>query len=192
LSKEEFAVFTSQEGLYAGRVYVFKCHDRSTRERWIEMLHRVITSYSGAEIRKSTRLGRVRHRVRWLYMSDVLQLSVAGLIMANFLANILEASVTPTKTSTHLFDIVDLLFTAVFTLELLVNMFATVIARTFANMNTRSSTGMHAQAHPLTHTHVHSRTHTHDTKHNALAPMHATHAHAPDGERICGGPMEPL
>ena len=147
LHKDEFAVFTNPEGLYAGRVFVFKCHDRVTRESWIEMLQRVIKSYSNVKLTKCGKLGRVRHRVREFYMSDAVQLFVAGLISLNFLANICESALKPTPSSITLFSNVDLGFTVVFTLELLVNMFATVIAR--------------------------ARAHTHARTPNALACMHA-------------------
>jgi len=160
LHKDEFAVFTNPEGLHAGRVFVFKCHDRVTRESWIEMFQRVIKSYSKVKLTKCSKLGRVRHRVREFYMSDGVQCFVAGLISLNFLANICESALKPTPSSIKLFSNVDLGFTVVFTLELLVNMFATVIARMRARTHTHEHEHalacMHAQAHPLTCAHVHS------------------------------------
>jgi hypothetical protein len=50
LSREEFAVCCSDRGIHKGRMYVFKCPDNKTRERWIELLSRVVTSYSGTPL----------------------------------------------------------------------------------------------------------------------------------------------
>lgn len=46
LGREEFAVCCSFDGLHKGRMYVFKCSDLATRERWIELLSRAITFHS--------------------------------------------------------------------------------------------------------------------------------------------------
>lgn len=60
-------------------------------------------------------------------MSDTTQISVAALIMANFLVNIFEAQVHETPVTLRLFDAVDLVFTSVFTFELAINLFATLV-----------------------------------------------------------------
>ena len=50
LSREEFAVCCSDSGIHKGRMYVFKCPDHQERERWIELLSRVVTSHSGTPL----------------------------------------------------------------------------------------------------------------------------------------------
>jgi hypothetical protein len=192
LHKDEFAVFTNPQGLHAGRVFVFKCHDRVTRESWIEMFQRVIKSYSKVKLTKCSKLGRVRHRVREFYMSDGVQCFVAGLISLNFLANICESALKPTPSSIKLFSNVDLGFTVVFTLELLVNMFATVIARTRARTHTHTNTNTrlhvcmpkHAHSRAPTYTHVYSRTIAH------LRTWARTKSHTPVAGGICAGRLE--
>lgn len=65
--------------------------------------------------------------MRWYYVSDSTQVSVAALILANFLVNICESQVHETTATLRAFDAIDLVFTSVFTIELFINMFATMV-----------------------------------------------------------------
>ena len=102
-------------------------------------------------------------RPKILHGADFTQVTVAGLIMANFVANICESSVKPSHQSQKIFDGVDLVFTAIFTAELLVNMFATVgllALRFFASCAQGRCSWSAMKQRPLTCACAHARTET--------------------------------
>ncbi len=68
-----------------------------------------------------------RSKVRWHYVADRTQIVVASLIIANFVVNICEAQIHETPETRRAFDAIDLLFTVLFTCELAINLFATLV-----------------------------------------------------------------
>ena len=75
--------------------------------------------------------GLIRRQVRWIYTGDRCQIFVASLISLNFVVNIVEAcysDIDPDSALQHAFDRLDAFFSIVFSIELSVNVFSTLIA----------------------------------------------------------------
>jgi len=68
---------------------------------------------------------KYQDRVRWLYKHTITEVSVAIFIGANFLTNIVEATIDPQKDKHQgVFQIFELIFNIAFTIELSVNLYA--------------------------------------------------------------------
>ena len=129
LGHAEFLVVSSPCGLHAGVEFRFKADTHEAMERWSETLCRLVTAHvaRGGQLRKSDAFQRVRHSVHWYYAKDRSQMFVAALILSNFLVNIFEAQLAPTPETYRVFRLMDISFTALFTAELAVNLFATLV-----------------------------------------------------------------
>ncbi|EKX40769.1 hypothetical protein GUITHDRAFT_113039 [Guillardia theta CCMP2712] len=127
LGAADFGICTAFGTYHGGRIYLFRTDCRDTMERWSETITRVMTSYVGYPVVHMNRLDTFRRKVRWFYVGDRCQVFVAGIIMCNFLLNIFEAhfNAAPDTQLANVFDQIDLLFTIFFTVELVINIFAT-------------------------------------------------------------------
>lgn len=125
----DWLVATAHSGFYDGRIYVFRADSPDSKEKWAETVRRVMIEYDDVEPSVISRLQKVRRKVRWVYVGDRSQVFVAALIMGNFTMNIFEAQLTtePGTPLANTFEKIDLAFTIVFTMELAVNMFATLV-----------------------------------------------------------------
>lgn len=129
LGQCEFCVVTSPVAYQRGRIFVFRAESRERAEVWQETLSRVLSCYANVPVAKCDALTMVRRKVHWFYMGDRCQVFVASLILSNFILNIFEAHFTPEEGSSmqNVFDKIDMGFTVVFTGELFINMFATLV-----------------------------------------------------------------
>mmetsp|Transcript_1389 Transcript_1389/g.3032 ORF Transcript_1389/g.3032 Transcript_1389/m.3032 type:complete len:772 (-) Transcript_1389:640-2955(-) len=130
LGATDFGICTAFGTYHGGRIYLFRTDSRDTMERWSETITRVMTSYVGYPVVRMNRIETIRRKVRWFYVGDRCQVFVAGIIMCNFLLNIFEAhfNAPPDSPLAGAFDQIDLLFTVFFTVELVINIFATWFA----------------------------------------------------------------
>ena len=128
LTKHDFVVVCAPEGLYQGRVYFFRAQDVQTMEQWVELISRVIVTFSESPLLRVSRLMRWRHLTRKYYMNNATQASISILIMSNFAVNIAETCIkNHSAEQTAIFSDFDTFFTICWTFELSVNMFATLV-----------------------------------------------------------------
>jgi len=128
LGPTDLALFTSPIGFHRGRKFVFRVEDRETREKWKETISRELEKRRERPVLKTTTFFNIRKRVRSTYVGDHVQIGVAALIGGNFMLNICQAQVgDENEHANTIFESVDLGFTIIFTIELLVNMFATLL-----------------------------------------------------------------
>jgi hypothetical protein len=130
LDATDFVVCTSRVGYHRGRQYRFRTPTVLLREQWLVSIGRILLRYKDRPLKRMSGLKRLRRVVRWVYFRDQSQLLVAALITLNFALNIIEAhfaSVEDDSLIAAVFRAADLAFTAVFTVELLVNLFATLV-----------------------------------------------------------------
>ena len=128
LAPTDFALFTSPIGFHRGRTFVFRVEDMEARERWTETISRLLHARKENPVVQTTAFFNFRKRVRSRYIGDHCQIGVAALILGNFMLNICQAQVSDDDANANrLFERVDLVFTCIFTIELLVNIFATFL-----------------------------------------------------------------
>jgi voltage-gated sodium channel len=129
LGQCEFCLVTAVNAYQRGRIFVFRAESRERAEVWQETISRVIACYANVPVESCSTLSMCRRKVHWFYMGDRCQVTVAALILSNFILNIFEAHFTPEEGSDTqaLFAQIDMGFTIIFTCELLTNMFATLV-----------------------------------------------------------------
>lgn len=125
----DWMIVTAQGGYHDGRHFVLRSESIDAKERWVETVSRVLELYHDTEIVQASAFTKVRRKVRWFYVGDRCQIFVACLIMGNFLTNIFEAqfAAEPGSSTASIFDNIDIAFTIIFTIELCINMFATLV-----------------------------------------------------------------
>lgn len=128
LKPEEFVLCTTRTGYHSGRQFLFSCSSQMERERWSESVARILQMHLHRPIPPMSTLSKIRRKVRWAYIGDRCQVLLACLIMINFVINICEAHFNGKKTDVLIavFEKFNLAFTIIFTVELVVNMFATL------------------------------------------------------------------
>ena len=128
LGPTELALFTSPIGFHRGRSFLFRVEDLDAREKWTETISRLLDARRGKPVLKTTTFYNIRKRVRSTYVGDYTQMCVAALIGGNFMLNMCEAQVGKENVQAYeVFEGIDLGFTIIFTIELLVNIFATFL-----------------------------------------------------------------
>ena len=131
LTDNDFVILTTRMGFYRGAPIVLRASCMDEKEQWVETLRRIIKFESASHLAPLSFFAKIRRQVYTLYTGPTTQLTVAMLICINFVANILEA-----QSGGKLDDILealDLVFTGLFTFELIVNLFATLFAEFFAD-----------------------------------------------------------
>ncbi|EKX51123.1 hypothetical protein GUITHDRAFT_134639 [Guillardia theta CCMP2712] len=111
-----------------GRSFSFKFQDKSECKTWIkEMQSLRKKALIKAHVKGTSRIRTLQYHLKLFYDSDFLQYLVALFIFLNFLTNVLQSEISPTTDNSKtaaLFDNLDLCFTVIFTVELVVNMTA--------------------------------------------------------------------
>ena len=130
LTDRDFAILTTRMGFYRGVPLIFRASCPEEKEQWVETLRRIIKFESASHLAPLSTFSTIRHRVRAVYIGPNTQVTVAILICTNFLANIIEAQ---SNSLGPALEAVDLVFTALFTLELFVNLFAMLFTEFFSD-----------------------------------------------------------
>ena len=130
LTDRDFAILTTRMGFYRGVPLIFPASCPEEKEQWVETLRRIIKFESASHLAPVSTFSTIRHRVRAVYIGPNTQVTVAILICTNFLANIIEAQ---SNSLGPALEAVDLVFTALFTLELFVNLFAMLFTEFFSD-----------------------------------------------------------
>ncbi len=130
LEARDFAICTSRVGMHRGRHFHFRTPAILEREQWLVSIGRVLQRYNTRPVVPVSELQRLRSLVRWFYVGDRCQIMIASLIMLNFTLNIVQACFANAPSDSPLnavFAQLDLAFTIIFTTELVVNLFATLV-----------------------------------------------------------------
>ena len=131
LEPMQFAICTTKGGYHKGRQFIFQASSLGEMEVWVASIVRVLkynmardTSYQ-----QMSQFAQVRRYVRWLYLGDRVQLVVAGLIVLNFFLNICDTQLQAVEGTVEyqVLEFADIIFGYVFTFELAVNLFGTLV-----------------------------------------------------------------
>ena len=130
LGADEFCLVTSPFGPYRGQVYKFKADNADVMDRWTQTMGKAIAAIARRDrkLRRATLLEMARVRLRSFYLSDHFQMAVAVMIMSNFVINVAEGQVPQDPHLIEVFEEIDNAFTALFTIELCVNLLATLVS----------------------------------------------------------------
>ena len=112
---------TDANGIFQGKVYYFKCQDEEEADHFVEEASRL----HSADISKhrKRRLGhRLRSEIRTVYEHIYFQAFIAVMIMGNFFCSMIELQIPVTEEQKKLFAIMDVAFTVIFLIELVMNM----------------------------------------------------------------------
>jgi len=110
-------------GEECGRTYCFYAENKEVSLAWTTALQKAVDAANAKFLEESK--SRFRHYIngsRIFYESDLVQFTVVALIIANFLANVVEFELMAEDPATiKRFDDCDLAFTAIFTFEFICN-----------------------------------------------------------------------
>ena len=121
-----FHVHTTPGGFNSGRTYILRASSPDACRSWIlaieearmKELKRINSMYGT--------LARMRFQCKEIYESDTVQFSVGFIIFLNFLCSVLNYELLPQPGShlDNLFNIFEIVFLSIFSVELALNMFA--------------------------------------------------------------------
>ena len=124
-----FEISTINNGYNAGRKYCFRTNGEAERDEWISFL--VSASKSARD--KQRKANPELSKIAWLQLvlrdklqSETFQVIISIIILTNFVINILAAEYLPDDNGVDisLFEKFDMLFTAIYSLELILLLFA--------------------------------------------------------------------
>ena len=116
---------TTKEGANQGRSYYLKCDTAHSCIEWVTSLRQAVKVAVKRDRDHNIYL-RVKNRIGEAYNHDLFQIAMASVIALSFICNVVEVQVDQNPEDSDglsLFDRIDLAFTIVFVLELLVNLF---------------------------------------------------------------------
>lgn len=123
-----FEIFTADGGLSNGRSYAFKCESNVERDNWVLGLRRQMVAEHERFLRENHRTNfyKLQRWMKQVYDSEYCSCTGAVMVLVNFIANIVQFEMLPVEGSheLHVFQIVEDVFTVLFTLELSMNMIA--------------------------------------------------------------------
>ena len=122
----DFILVASADGRNNGRAYQLRCSDKAEADDLVKFLREKAQVARERENSLNNFKSYQASVDKW-YSSDICQGVVAVLIFSSFVANVIELEIDPGQSNPALrrtFLSVDLFFTVVFSVELLVNMFA--------------------------------------------------------------------
>ena len=125
IEKFPFAIYTVEKGWNGNRTYFLRAKSEEERLAWIEIVADIACHLYRAEVKGRSKIRQFRFLGRRAYDADLTQQFLASLIFCNFIANCVDAQFQPVDGSMErqLLDILDILFTVLFSLELSVNLF---------------------------------------------------------------------
>lgn len=129
-----FEIRTEELGMNGGKRFRFRANTTDEAHRLVDKLKGMI--YTAIETHaRLTKYEKSKQAVRKLFWSTPFQLFVAMLIFANFLFNIAQNQPVPEEggATEKMFENVDLAFTIVFTIELVINAYGNWAAPFFSN-----------------------------------------------------------
>jgi voltage-gated sodium channel len=122
----------AENGEKEGRKYRFQAANVRQMRDWMDAIKQTKANF---QPRIETAFEKSRIAVRVVYESTQFQVCVAIAILINFLCNAVEAELLPEKGSEadKVLQTFDLVFVALFTIELAINMFANLVTRFIAD-----------------------------------------------------------
>eukprot|EP00961_Rhodomonas_salina_P080510 1083277-Rhodomonas_salina.1 len=120
-------IITVPDGHNSGRTYRLKADSAEACHDWVADIQKLSKEASAKRMLEELpgSLDRARMLATIFYMSDYTQMFIASLIILNFILNAASSEILP-EDGTHLamiFEDVEIAFTAIFTLELIINLF---------------------------------------------------------------------
>jgi len=125
----QFSICTSLKGYHRGRQFVFETSSYEELDVWVSSIARIMRHYDRSSFVPMTRLQTYRRYVRWLYLGDRTQIVIATMISLNFVVNIMDSQLQDEHLAglRYILNFIDSSFTGLFLLELITNMFSTLV-----------------------------------------------------------------
>ena len=122
-SDSAFVITTKVDGIKEGRKYIFKADSAREMLDWIDAIVNAKTNYRDVVV---SDFEKFRLSVKTVYNSAPFQILVAVFIGINFICNAVEAEMLPQAgdDADRILKLFDLVFVALFSVELAINMFA--------------------------------------------------------------------
>ena len=124
-------VLTASDGYNGGRPYIFRTSGSNEGVAWLEAIGRAAkTARKRALAAAKTPLQRMQMRCLQFYESSAVQVTVAIMIMGNFIVNTVQAEIMPEGADegdsliARVFVMIDAFFSLAFGIELLINLAA--------------------------------------------------------------------
>ena len=116
----------AEDGVSDGRPYSFRARSQEEKEDWIREIKSAVHRGRQKRLAQASILQRIQRSARRVYASSPFQSLVAVLIIANFIANAAQSELQPDAGSSQerIFSYIDMAFTFIFLLELLINLTA--------------------------------------------------------------------
>lgn len=107
-----------------GRDYYIRTQTKESQEEWVAITQQTVKNVKAELAKQVHRVVRMQHLLRYAYHSTAVQLVVVGLIIANFAILALQAEIRPSSSPDRdeLFADIDLAFTILFCVEVLINL----------------------------------------------------------------------
>eukprot|EP00960_Hanusia_phi_P042200 755364-Hanusia_phi.AAC.2 len=124
-----FTLSTTYEGHHRGRSIQFVCRSKLEKQQWVAAINQILERQKNAGFppRVVSDFARFRAWMKLHYTSANFQVLVAVLIYCNFILNMIESqSRDPNQALSFVLSTGNTFFTALFTLELAINMFSTL------------------------------------------------------------------
>lgn len=121
----EFCISTAADGGHSVRYYYIRAQNEAECAEWVAYLTKA-SQVAKRQYDSTNAFLRIKSRCASIYHHDLSQMLVALLIGLSFVTNVLEVQLNPAETDlelTRLFSDVDIVFTVLFVLELLLNLF---------------------------------------------------------------------
>ena len=122
-----FIIRTSESGINSGRPVVLRAKTSAEMHEWIDVLEGAVRAAYQKAHAHETSWYRWRKAARELYHSDRCQYAVGIVILGSYMMSIANAQILPPAGSQAHYDffVLEIIFSAVFALELALNMFGT-------------------------------------------------------------------
>ena len=130
-----FVIRPIEGGMNSGRPVVLKAVSHRDMHGWMDSIHDSVTKAKIKLEKSRNRIDVWQDHARRFYESDKMQYLAGIMIFASYFTSILDSQLQPEKGSvveSNLF-IMEILFTVIFTLELLLNMFGSWFWRFFTD-----------------------------------------------------------
>jgi hypothetical protein len=120
-----FVIYTIDKGYNANRSYFLRTESEEERTAWIEAIGELVSVAYNSTLTSRSKFRRLRYIGRRVYQHDITLKLTSLFIFGNFLQSCADAQLQAPdgSYSQHVFQVFEILFTAVFAFELAVNMF---------------------------------------------------------------------
>jgi hypothetical protein len=120
-SERDFVIKTDVSSIMRGKSYFLRARDQEEAQLWVSSTSEAVAAAKEAYQRKVSK-ERIQKQLRFVHDHPAFQSGVAILILANFIASMVELQIDVTEHGQQIFATLDVFFTLIFVVELAFNM----------------------------------------------------------------------